>query len=163
MCLLLPFQIHRMLYLAIFSAFLDRLIHIEWQGRCIFVAIMLWGPNVGPFVHKVLKFLIPLALEKGKYQKYKTQTNRKQPLTPVLVAGRVRNFWWRFAPHFFKFFDSISDQKYNLTSGIHIGFKTKSVEILNYFTRIMVITRNLMFNDLKGTSYIKNSTALRDT
>ena len=132
---------------------------------------MLWGPNVRPLVHKVLNFLIPLALEKGKYQKYKTQTKRKQPPTPVLVAGRVRNFWWRFAPRFFKFFDSISDQKYviflypssDLTSGIHIGFQTKSVEILNYyFTRTMVITRNLMFNDLKGTSYVKNSTALRD-
>lgn len=69
--------------------------------------------------------------------------------------------------------DPISDQKYviflfpfsDLTSEIHIGFQTKSGEILNYFTRIMVITRNLMFNNLKGTSYVKNSTTLimRDT
>ena len=89
-------------YIWPFSVFLDRLTYIEWQGRYICVAIMLCGPNIRRFDHKVFNFLIFVALEKAKNQKYKTQTNRKQfrtkdklfqpPPKQVLVAGRVRNF-----------------------------------------------------------------------
>ena len=122
MCLLLPLQIHRMLYLAIFSV--SRPIYLYRMAGSMYLCNyhVLGSKHTAFSVHKVFNFLILLALEKVKYQKYKTQTNRKQfgandklfqpPPTPVLVAGRVRNFWWRFAPRFFKFFDPISDQKY---------------------------------------------------